>query len=66
MSVIYTILIGILHIFALIDAIKNVSERNGAFRLLLAFFPPLLGPVIYYLTKKKSKREFMKGKRRYS
>ncbi|RKE04727.1 hypothetical protein [Marinifilum flexuosum] len=66
MNIIYIILIGILHIFALIDAIKNASERNGAFRLLLAFFPPLLGPIIYYLTKKKSKREFMKGKRRYS
>ncbi|PXY02862.1 hypothetical protein DF185_01855 [Marinifilum breve] len=66
MNIIYTILIGILHIFALIDALKNAKERNGAFRILLAFFPPLLGPIIYFLTKKKSKREFMKGKRRYS
>ena len=63
------IIIGI-HVFTLIDALKNIRMTHGAFRVTLAFFPPVIGPIIYFLTKSsrsqtQTSRKFMKRKYRY-
>lgn len=60
-----------LHLYVIIDAISNIKERQGVFRLILAFIPPVIGPVIYLLTQAKAnrlerRRSYMKGKRRFS
>jgi len=60
-----------LHLYVIIDAISNIKERQGAFRLILAFIPPIIGPVIYLLTKPKPdrlhrRRSYMQGKRRFT
>ena len=61
----------ILHIYVIVDAVSNVKERHGVFRLILAFIPPVIGPIIYLLTKPKPdslhrRRFYMHGKRRFS
>ena len=71
MNTIFYILVVALHLFTIIDALRYLNERNGGLRVLLAFIPPVLGPIIYWLTKnsslyKQRERAFMKGKRRYS
>ncbi|MRT92570.1 hypothetical protein [Ancylomarina sp. 16SWW S1-10-2] len=71
MEIFITILILALHLFVIIDAFSKVSQRNGVFRLILAFVPPVIGPIIYLLTQTKGSkpernRSFMKGKRRFS
>lgn len=68
-ALVLLIIIGI-HIFTLIDALKNIRMTHGAFRVTLAFFPPVIGPIIYFLTKSSAKqielnRRFMKRKKRY-
>ncbi len=68
-ALVLLIIIGI-HVFTLIDALKNIRMTHGAFRVTLAFFPPVIGPIIYFLTKSSTKqiesnRRFMKRKKRY-
>jgi hypothetical protein len=70
MENLYYILVIALHIFTIYDALKYLRKRNGGLRVLLAFIPPVLGPIIYWLTKngsvfKHRERTFMKGKTRY-
>ncbi|NHB67410.1 hypothetical protein [Perlabentimonas gracilis] len=65
------ILVIALHIFTIYDALRYLRNRNGGLRVLLAFIPPILGPIIYWLTKNGSifnqrERVFMKRKRRFS
>jgi len=60
-----------LHLYVIIDAFSNMKERQGVFRLILAFIPPIIGPLVYLLTKKKTdslnrRRSYMQGKRRFS
>lgn len=60
-----------LHLYVIIDAFSNIKERHGVFRLILAFIPPLIGPVIYLLTHSKTdglhcRRSYMQGKRKFS
>ena len=71
MEIFITILVIALHLYVIIDACVNVRQRNGVFRLILAFVPPVIGPIIYILTqtrevKSNRKRSYMKGKRRFS
>lgn len=68
MKIIITIFTLALHLFAIIDAMSHLNKRNGGFRMVLAFLPPIAGPIIYFLTKgsKVAKRGFMQNKRRYS
>jgi len=71
MEIFITILIIALHVFVIIDAITKVSQRHGVFRLILAFIPPVFGPIIYLLTqtrgtKLERKISYMKNKRRFS
>ncbi len=71
MKIFITILIIALHVFVIIDAIIKVSQRHGVFRLILAFIPPVFGPIIYLLTqtrgtKLERKRLYMQNKRRFS
>lgn len=68
MGIIFYILILGLHIFTLIDALRHIRERNGGLRMILALMPPIIGPIIYYSTKRSNntKRTFMKGKKRFS
>jgi len=65
------LLVIALHIFTIYDALRYLRNRNGGLRVLLAFIPPILGPIIYWLTKNGSvfnqrERVFMKRKRRFS
>jgi len=60
-----------LHLYVIIDAFSNIKERQGVFRLILAFIPPIIGPLVYLLTQKKidslnRRRSYMQGKRRFS
>jgi len=60
-----------LHLYVIIDAFSNIKERQGVFRLILEFIPPVIGPVIYLLTKPKPdrlerRRSYMQGKRRFT
>jgi len=60
-----------LHLYVIIDAFSNMKERQGVFRLILAFIPPIIGPLVYLLTQKKTdslnrRRSYMQGKRRFS
>ncbi len=71
MSTIGTLLIILIHILALIDASRHLKKRQGWLRMILAIFPPLVGPMIYFLTrnsyeKNVSRKKFMEGKRRYT
>jgi len=73
MENLYYILVIALHIFTLYDALRYLRSRtrNGGLRVLLAFIPPVVGPIIYWLTKNGSifrqrEKVFMKGKRRFS
>ncbi|WP_096433278.1 hypothetical protein [Labilibaculum antarcticum] len=68
MNYLITLFILTLHLFAIVDALSHLKERNGGFRMILAFLPPVIGPIIYFLSKgsKASKRGFMQNKRRYS
>jgi len=71
MEIFITILIIALHIFVIIDAVTKVRQRHGVYRLILAFIPPVFGPIIYLLTqtrgtKLERKRLYMKNKRRFS
>jgi hypothetical protein len=68
MNYLITLFTLALHLFAIIDAINHINERNGGFRMVLAFLPPVIGPIIYFLSKrsKAAKRGFMQNKRRYS
>jgi len=71
MEIFITILIIALHVFVIIDALAKVQQRHGVFRLILAFIPPVFGPIIYLLTQRRGtklerKRSFMKDKRRFS
>ncbi len=71
MNIFWYIFIIAFHICVIIDAVRNIDPRYGAFRLILAFIPPLFGPMFYLISRTKSnslsdKREFMKGKRRFS
>jgi len=47
MEIFITILIIALHLFVIIDAFIKVNQRHGVFRLILAFVPPVIGPIIY-------------------
>lgn len=58
-----------LHLYVIIDAFSNIKERHGVFRVILAFIPPVIGPIIYLLTQPKTdrlhrRRSYMK--RRFS
>lgn len=71
MEIFITILIIALHVFVIIDAVTKVKQRQGVFRLILAFIPPVIGPIIYLLTqtrgtKLERKILYMKNKRRFS
>ncbi|MGZ2369956.1 hypothetical protein ACXR6G_09240 [Ancylomarina sp. YFZ004] len=60
-----------LHLYVIIDAFSHMKERQGVFRLILAFIPPVIGPIIYLLTKPKPdrlrrRRSYMQGKRRFT
>jgi len=71
MEIFITILVIALHLYVIIDACAKVRQRNGVFRLILAFVPPVIGPIIYILTqtmevKYVRKRSYLKGKRRFS
>ncbi len=71
MEIFITILIIALHLFVIIDAFIKVNQRHGVFRLILAFVPPVIGPIIYLLTQRRGtelerKRLYMKDKRRFS
>ncbi|PKQ64219.1 hypothetical protein BZG02_05195 [Labilibaculum filiforme] len=68
MNNLFTIFTFALHLFAIIDALSHIKERNGGFRMVLAVLPPLIGPIIYFLTKRSKtvKRGFMQNKKRYS
>ncbi len=48
MEIFTTILIIALHVFVIIDAVSKVKQRQGVFRLILAFIPPVIGPIIFY------------------
>lgn len=66
-----TLLILLVHILAIFDAWRYLKKPQGWIRMLLAVFPPLIGPMIYFLTrnsykKSVSRKKFMEGKRRYS
>ncbi|MCZ4696390.1 hypothetical protein [Ancylomarina euxinus] len=63
--------VSALHLYVIIDAFSNIKERQGVFRLILAFIPPVIGPTIYLLTKPKPdrlhrRRSYMQGKRRFT
>ncbi|MDD3567131.1 MAG: hypothetical protein PHT92_01905 [Bacteroidales bacterium] len=49
MENLYYILVIALHIFTLYDALRYLRSRtrNGGLRVLLAFIPPVVGPIIY-------------------
>ncbi len=71
MDILWNILIIVLHVYVIIDAIGNRNKRQGTFRLILAFIPPVIGPIIYLMTKPRGNRlnrrdSFMQGKRRFS
>lgn len=71
MDIVWYILILGFHVYVIADAIKNINCRHGAFRLILAFIPPTIGPIIYLLTRTRNNgshknKEFMQGKRRFS
>jgi hypothetical protein len=71
MNNLFVLLVIILHIYTIYHAIKNIGTRNGGFRVVWAFFPPLIGPIIYFATMPKvnlasGNRVFMGGKRRFS
>ncbi|MBN2596327.1 hypothetical protein [Labilibaculum sp.] len=68
MNYLITLFTLALHLFAIIDAINHINERNGGFRMVLAFLPPVAGPIIYFLTQrhKTAKHSFMQNKKRYS
>jgi len=71
MEIFITILIIALHVFVIIDALTKVKQRQGVFRLILAFIPPVFGPIIYLLTQRRGtklerKISYMKNKRRFS
>ncbi|NOU60767.1 hypothetical protein [Marinifilum caeruleilacunae] len=66
MEILYTIPLILLHLLTFMDAIKNRNGKNGIFRLFLALFPPIIGPVIYYLSKRNRTREFLKNEKRYA
>ena len=71
MEIFITILIIALHFFVIINAVTKVKQRQGVFRLILAFIPPVIGPIIYLLTqtrgtKLERKILYMKNKRRFS
>lgn len=60
-----------MHVYVIIDAFIKVNQRHGVFRLILAFIPPVFGPIIYLLTQRRGtelerKRLYMKDKRRFS
>ncbi|MDI3525923.1 MAG: hypothetical protein PWR03_106 [Tenuifilum sp.] len=64
----YVLVIG-LHLFTFIDVLRNLKTEKAPIIVVLAFFPPILGPVIYFLLKsRKSQRHktFMENKRRFS
>lgn len=51
MNPIIFILTIAIHAYTLYDAIISFNKRNGAFRIVLALFPPIIGPLIYFITK---------------
>lgn len=61
-----TLIIVALHLYTIFDAYKAQNSEDRGFRIALAFFP-VVGPVIYLLTKKtsdqpKKKRKFMENR----
>jgi len=71
MSTVGTLLIILIHTLAIIDASRHLKKRQGWLRMTLAIFPPLLGPMIYFLTRNSyernaSRKKFMDGKRRFT
>ena len=61
MGIFITILIIVLHVFVIIDAFIKVNQRHGVFRLILAFIPPVFGPIIYLLTQTRGPKLERKG-----
>jgi len=64
----YILIIG-LHLFTFVDVLKNLKKQRTPIIVVLAFFPPILGPVIYFLIKSwkpRQPRAFMGKKRRFS
>ena len=67
MATILIISIVAFHGYAIFDAVRNFQHRQTGTIILLVFFPPIVGPMIYLALKRTQvdKKDFMEGKRRF-